>query len=391
MPPESDIPRVRPDADPKAGMLRLVMGLGTGAVDRTPGSYPRIAGLDKPEATSMSTSAERHKFSQRKLEAIDREEKHVVQVMPEQVLPQIPPYVSKVLLEHDYEAERLFRERGQRRNVEYISCGGLVKNEELMGLFRKMLHTLQSVYEYPVDIEFTINIGEDGDFVINLLQCRPLQALNDEDSRGTVSIPEPGEGDRILLETRHASMGISCTKEMDAVVFVDPLAYYRMDYNEKPGVARLIGRINAKLSGNTLLMVPGRVGTSSPELGIPVSFADISGFAAICEIAESRIGYNPELSYGSHIFQDLVEMNILYTAVFEGKTTAAYRPELLQELPNALAALLPDAAVMADVVKVYGFSDKFRSQVPGITPFPFRCMLYHDMESERLQCRFALI
>ena len=41
--------RVMKDSDPTCGMLRLVMGLGTSAVDRTEGSYPRIVNLDMPE------------------------------------------------------------------------------------------------------------------------------------------------------------------------------------------------------------------------------------------------------------------------------------------------------------------------------------------------------
>ena len=65
-----------------------------------------------------------------------------------------------------------------------------------------------------------------------------------------------------------------------------------------------------------MLIVPGRGGTTSPELCVPTSFADISAYDIICETEESRDGYNPELSYGSHIFQDLVEAEILYTAIF---------------------------------------------------------------------------
>ena len=45
-----------------------------------------------------------------------------------------------------------------------------------------------------------------------------------------------------------------------------------------------------------MLLVPGRIGTSSPELGVPVVYADISQFAAICEVAYSKAGYRPELS-----------------------------------------------------------------------------------------------
>ena len=73
-----------------------------------------------------------------------------------------------------------------------------------------------------------------------------------------------------------------------------------------------------------LLMVPGRIGTSSPELGVPTAFSDISEFDAVCEIADSKVGYNPELSYGSHFFQDLVESGILYNAIFENEKTVVY-------------------------------------------------------------------
>ena len=58
--------------DPSAGMLRLVMGLGTSAVDRTEGSYPRLVNLDRPEASVHSSAAERHQYSQRKLEAVNK-------------------------------------------------------------------------------------------------------------------------------------------------------------------------------------------------------------------------------------------------------------------------------------------------------------------------------
>lgn len=73
--------------------------------------------------------------------------------------------------------------------------------------------------------------------------------------------------------------------------------------------------ISGKSNQNLLLFVPGRIGTSSPELGVPVSFAAINHFCAICEMSDSEVGYMPELSYGSHMFPDLVEAEIFYTCV----------------------------------------------------------------------------
>lgn len=187
-------------------------------------------------------------------------------------------------------------------------------------------------------------------------------------------------------------MGVSCAWKIDGIVYIDPVRYYQMDYVRKPDVAHLIGRISRALQGedalHVLLMVPGRIGTSSPELGVPAAYSDISSFSGICEVAESRIGYNPELSYGSHIFQDLVEAGILYAAVFEGKTTLAFTPEKLLALDNVLGAVSPDAEGrrLADTVHVCCLSGKFRKHFPECAPPKASCMLYHDMQEEHLLC-----
>ena len=163
------------DTDSSAGMLRLVMGLGTSAVDRTEGSYPRLVSLDKPEATNFTTIAEKHRFSQRRAEAIDLKAGKLSRVPLETLEPILPGYLKSQLLEHDPEAESALRESGIRRNVCFISCLGLVRNRGMMEHMQQMMHLIQQEYGEPVDIEFTINVSESGEYMINLLQCRPLQ------------------------------------------------------------------------------------------------------------------------------------------------------------------------------------------------------------------------
>ena len=168
-------------------------------------------------------------------------------------------------------------------------------------------------------------------------------------------------------------MGLSRKIRLDMIVYVDPVKYYHLPYNEKTQIASLIGRINWTFRENgkhMLLMVPGRIGTSSPELGVPTAFSDISGFDAVCEMAESRAGYNPELSYGSHIFQDLVEAQILYMAVFPGNRTLHFCPELLRQAPNIIADI-PGGAEHQDVVCLADVSDRI-------------CELYHDLKNEHI-------
>ena len=358
------------DADPSAGMLRLVMGLGTSAVDRAEGSYPRLVSLDRPEATTSTTIAQKHQFSQRNVEAVDLKARCLCRVPLSRVEPVLPPYLKGQVLEHDTEAEASLRERGIRRSVCFISCQGLVRNAEMMQRMQRMMHLIQSEYGEPVDIEFTINVSENREYMINLLQCRPLQVFMDT---GSVTLPEDIPAERILLETRGASMGLSRKIPLDLIVYVDPVGYYNLPYADKPRIASLIGRINWAFRDqgkHMMLMVPGRIGTSSPELGVPTAFSDISSFEAVCEMAESRAGYNPELSYGSHIFQDLVEAQILYTAVFPGPRTLHFQPELLRKADNLLGTI-PEGDLWKDVVCLADVSKT-------------GCTLYHDLTSERV-------
>ena len=362
--------RIMKDTDPSAGMLRLVMGLGTSAVDRTEGSYPRIVNLDMPEKTSYSSSADKHRFSQGKAEVISMTEQKLVRLPFDKIAPDIPQYLEKILLEHDYDAEYALRESGRPRDVKFISCKGLVANQTLMEQMKRMLRCIQDEYDYPVDTEFTINISESGEYSVDLLQCRPLQIQKGK--TGTM-VPADIPERRILLESRGASMGMSKASELDLIVYVDPVKYYEMSYKDKDSVARLIGRINwhcRDLGKHMMLIVPGRVGTSSPELGVPTAFSDISAFEIVCETEESGAGYNPELSYGSHIFQDLVEAEILYTAVFHSEKTLHFAPEKLKNCPE-LTGQFENGAVLSDIVHVYDVSGR-------------QCEVYNDVADEHL-------
>ncbi|MBR1813680.1 MAG: phosphoenolpyruvate synthase [Lachnospiraceae bacterium] len=357
--------------DPEAGMLRLVMGLGTSAVDRMEGSYPRLVNLDNPTATTATTVGEKHQYSQRKLEVVNRETKCLQQLELSQIEPKLPRYLKNALLEHDTEIEQRFSDQGVYRDVLFISCQGLVRNKEMMQNLQDMMHVVQNEYQQAVDVEFTLNLSVKGEYMINLLQCRPLQVFQDT---GEVTLPKEVWEGSTLLASEGASMGLSRIIDLDVIVYVNPVAYYNLPYQEKDSVAKAIGRVNWKFRNagkHLMLITPGRVGTSSPELGVPTTFADISEFEVICEVAESKAGYNPELSYGSHIFQDLVEAQILYTAVFENAQTKQYHPEMLQVFPNRLADWFPDLAKLEKVIRICDVSDQ-------------ECRVYNDLAHEKL-------
>ncbi len=362
---------------PSQGMLRLVMGLGTAAVDRRTGSYPRMVMMEDPTKVTLTSSSDKHQFSQRLVDAVLFSSGEVEGLDPDFVRKEIPAYMTRLLLSHDWDAERIFTDRGENRQIFYVSCDGLVKNRQLMDDMRGILQLLKEAYVYPVDIEYTINVAPSGDYVIDLLQCRPLQQTKEGDA---VVIPQTPE-DQILLETRGVSMGFSRTFPVDLVVYIDPIRYYEMPYRDKFRVRDLLSAVNWKLRGQgkrMLLLTPGRICTSSAELGVPSAFADISEFDMIAEISETRAGYVPELSYGSHIFQDLVEAEILYTAVFETQTTLHFAPSLLQPFAASLSGYAKDTGGLEGLETIL---QVYKTEDSGLT-------LYYDMSQEHLQVSF---
>lgn len=340
-----------PDMDPDAGMLRIVMGLGTKAVDRTKEDYPRLANLDRPAVTIMTTVAQKHKFSQRYIDVLDCTENKLTEIAMGKLLPVLPMWYKKMVLEHDYEAENYLRQMGRYQDVWFVSCQKLLEKEAFTGLMQKILKVLERVYGNPVDIEYAVNMDDEGDFVVNLLQCRPLY-LGKEGERidlEKLSLKET------FFDIKDSSMGSSGKRKIDVVVQIDPVLYYEYPYHQKYDVAMAVEKVNQYYKGsgkNLLLMAPGRIGTSSPELGVPVTFRGISNFSAVCEVSDNRAGYMPELSYGSHMFQDLVEAEILYGAIYNNAKTLKYEPDLFCDEPDLFAQICPGFSELKGMIQV---------------------------------------
>ncbi len=359
-----------PNQQSDKGMLRLVAGLGTAAVDRRTGSYPRIVSMYDPARETLSSTGDKHRFSQRLVDLIDLRSGTLESRKSEDLEQSLPPYQRRLLYSHDTEAEASFRDRGQYKSILFISCDGLVKNKALMSDMNGILESLNREYEHPVDIEYTVNFSPEGEHMIDLLQCRPLTQSSSGDD---VRFPAPEQRGAALVETRGVSMGFSRSYPPDVIVYIDAVAYYRMPYKDKYKVKTALSAVNWHFRGQNkrlVLITPGRIGTSSPELGVPSSFADISEFNTIIEVSESEAGYMPELSYGSHFFQDLVEAGILYSAVFKDETTLAFSAEKFRTAEDHTAAL-------TGLEELKGIIYVINTENSGIT-------LYYDMLSEHL-------
>jgi hypothetical protein len=84
------------------------------------------------------------------------------------------------------EAAEFLRSRGlEARESWIVTLDRLMSETPLPTIMQRMLKTLEASYQYPVDIEFTINFTARDAFQINLVQCRPLQTKGEEEGQNT--------------------------------------------------------------------------------------------------------------------------------------------------------------------------------------------------------------
>lgn len=336
--------------DPKAGMVRLVMGLGTRAVDRIEGDHACVMALDHPTRQPFRNQDESYQFSQHLVDLLDLQDSALTTRPLSQVLENTAGLPMSHLAEIDRAATTRAEQIGLKGPVWRLTFRPLVHQSAFIERLSSLLKTLESAYQHPVDVEFTLHLNADGEPAFNLVQCRPLATIGET---GPVHIPDNLPDNRILFRTRGHFMGGNINLRIKRVIRVDASVYAGLTTPQRHEVARLVGEKVRSGDQPTLLIGPGRWGTSSPDLGVPVRFPDIAGVAALVEVAEKAGEMVPDLSYGSHFFQDLVETGTAYAALFPDSPQCQYCPQHLPE-PQPLDA---NASAVEQAVRVYDLRD----------------------------------
>jgi pyruvate,water dikinase len=349
------------DIDPKAGMLRLVFGLGTRAVERCDDDYTRVVALNAPLRRPESTLDEVRKFAQRRADVLDLRANQLVSRYIEDVVKSARDIPLPTFASRDLDLERRMREQNMPNVFSWVlTFEKLFQETDFVKYMRDMLDILQKAYGCAVDVEFTCNFLEDQTYRINLVQCRPFQVQRGSGEVAIGSIPRTA---RIILETHGPIIGQSVVNAIDRLIFVVPSHYSSLPTADRYAIARLVGKLAQvdKSKKSIMLIGPGRWGTTTPSLGVPVSFTEINTVSVICELATMHEGLIPDVSLGTHFFNDLVEFNILYMAVYPDRKDGIFNEQFLHKAPNHLTELIPDAAQWADVVKVIHFIDHTQS------------------------------
>lgn len=350
------------------GMLRLVVGMGTRAVDRGADDYARFVDLSDPLAPPRVEYGDEYRYSQHKADVIDLDRNCFTSVRIDSVDKSTLKTDVSLYMEPDLATAARFREMGLygERVPDIVNFRKLLKDTDFTETMVSIMSLLQDKYSYPVDIEFASNITPEGEYRINLLQCRPLQTHGISKAEIMPAVRE------YYFKTHGNFMGGNNCLPIKYAVLVQVEPYLELTEQMKYQVARCIGELNARLKDdNTVLLGPGRWGTTTASLGVPVNFREISSFNCMAELAYSSHGIRPELSYGSHFFQDLVEAGVFYAALYPGEDGCEFNGELFARHENVYAKLMgtPADDPMANVISVVDLSGE-------------RALLYSEVESQ---------
>lgn len=354
------------DIDPKAGMIRLVFGLGTRAVERSDDDYTRVVALNAPNRRPEADIDEVRQYAQRRVDVLDLETNQLMSYDFMDVAKRCPGLPIDIFASKDKELARLAAERNRGDVFPWLlTFDGLLSETPFAQDMRDMLHIFEDAYACPLDIEFTLNFLKDGRYKINLLQCRRFQV------KGTGLIkPLPMSAIRrrdMVLEAHGAVIGPSRLETVDRLIYVVPSVYGQLPIRDRHEIARVIGRLchlrEDSPPATLMLLGPGRWGTGTPSLGVPVSFREIRPVSVLCEIVAMRDDLVPDVSLGTHFFSDLIETDILYVACFPDRRGNFLNAAWFEQSPNKLAQLLPGEAKWSDVIRVIEPRDSERSAI----------------------------
>ncbi|MGI5899617.1 MAG: PEP/pyruvate-binding domain-containing protein [Christensenellales bacterium] len=341
----------------QSGLVRMVMGLGTRSVDRVNDDYPLLFSPGQPGMRINQRPSDVKRYSQKYIDLINLEKGIFETVKADEFLKNWgaqTPAVGDMISTYtpaQMESKSAF-DLDFKNDDMVITFEGILAKNKLPVMISHMLAELSKKMNTPVDIEF----AHDGKHMY-LLQCRAQ-------SRGSLKEPAPIPqlSPNDLLFTANRFITNARLEGITHIVYVDADAYGELPSKEAMlDVGMAVGRLGGLLPRRKYVLIgPGRWGSRGDiQLGVRVTYSDISNTAALIEVAKEKRGYIPELSFGTHFFQDLVEADIAYLPIYPDQPGAVFKGRLLCFADNMLGELLPQYACLSHVLKVIDVKKSF--------------------------------
>ncbi|MBM3293952.1 MAG: pyruvate, phosphate dikinase [Candidatus Aminicenantes bacterium] len=333
------------------GVLRLVTGLGTRAVDRVGNDYPVLVSPGQPSIRVNITPEEILHYAQKFIDVINldtrRFETHPIDKILREVGADFPWWDRIFSVGEDGSVRKASRALDHPAGDGLVvTLAGLIEGTGFVKQMREIMRVLREAFGMPMDVEF----AHDGR-QLHILQCRP-QSRQEEEASVAVPAWIPDER-KLFSASRHVTT--ACVSGIRTVVYVDPAAYSNLPTAAAlAAVGDTVSRLNGLLPRKSfILMGPGRWGSRGDiRLGVKVQYADINNTAMLVEIARKVGRFVPDLSFGTHFFQDLVEARIRYLALYPDEPGNLFAEAFFRNSPNVLADLVPEYEHLGEVVRV---------------------------------------
>lgn len=323
------------------GLVRVVFGLGTRAVGR---GYARIFSTGNPTSRPEGYEASQiEKYSQGTMDVLDVKANALKSInFIEVVKDGFDCYTGaeKLFSLRDGQTIYVPATRFWEPNHRPVLTFDAILAHPWAGVYfpklmRDVMQTLEEGFNCPIDMEFAGEL-ENGEFKLNILQARPLTQREEQNPE---ELPKVKHEDILFTAGRDVPTG--SIHDIEYVVYVDADEYFSCPLDERPTVARVVGNLNRLLRGKKfILMGPGRWGSAKIELGVPATYAEICNTAMLVEMAVGR--YAPEVSFGTHFFQDLIEDNITYMPLFPDEGENIFNEAFFKKKHNSFTELLTD-------------------------------------------------
>ncbi len=333
------------------GLIRIVPGLGTRAVDRLTDDYPVLIAPGQPRLRANVTADEVVRYSPKKMDVINLTTNTFETIDIRAMLKEYGseyPIINKIVSILDYDHIKHPRMLGMDFDKEdfVVTFEGLFERSIFVKQVNVIMSILQENLNFPVDIEFA---SDGNDFY--LLQCRSQSYGQDSKP---APIPDNLPEDKVIFSAnRYVSNGT--VPDITHIVYVDPGGYSELStHQDMLDVGRIVGRLNKMLPKRQFILLgPGRWGSRGDiKLGVNVTYSDINNTAMLIEIARKKKDYVPDLSFGTHFFQDLVEASIRYLPLYPDDDGILFNEAFLKGSKNMLGEFLPDFSRLSDVVSV---------------------------------------
>lgn len=337
------------------GLIRMVPGLGTRAVDRVSDDYPILIAPGQPGISVNITSDEKIRYSPRKIDVINLKTNTFETLEIQDLLKEIGPSYPALNQLFSIVNEDYFQQP-TRLGVDFekdhliSTFEGLLKKTTFIEKMNNILNVLKDKFGSHVDIEFACD-GTD----FYLLQCRP-QNYGVDCKPALIPADIPNKN---IIFSADRFISNATVSDITHIVYIDPQKYSEINTRtDLLEVGRAVGELNQILPKRQfILMGPGRWGSRGDiKLGVNVTYSDINNTSMLIEIARKHKGYVPDLSFGTHFFQDLLEDSIRYLPLYPDELGNIFNEKFLLDSENLLVNILPEFDFLSDIVRVIDVS-----------------------------------